>query len=81
MELCFPKALEPADYVITYSCQGQQVIQVRGLHRKRPSATCRAAHFGLKIRTGGLSFAMVEIPCEDQISGPRVFRVSELHEV
>jgi hypothetical protein len=68
-------------YVITYSFQGQQVIQVRGLHRKRPSATCRATHFRLKIQTDGLSFATVEIPCEDHISGPRVFRVSELHEV
>jgi hypothetical protein len=39
--------------VITYSCQGQQVIQVHSLHRKRPSATCKETHFGLKIQTKG----------------------------
>jgi hypothetical protein len=67
--------------VITYNFQGQQVVKVCGLHMKRPSATCRETHFRLKIQTRGLNFATVEISCEDHISGPRVFRVSELHEV
>jgi hypothetical protein len=42
--------------VITYSFQGQQVIQVHGLHRKCLSAACRATRFGHKIQTDGLSF-------------------------
>jgi hypothetical protein len=34
--------------VITYSCQGKKVIQVCGLHMKRPSA----ALFGFEILAG-----------------------------
>jgi hypothetical protein len=67
--------------VITYSFQGKQVVQVRGLHRKHPRETYRESHFRLKIQTSGLNFAMVEIPCEDRISDHRVFKVLEFHEV
>jgi len=38
-------SLETILCVITYSCQGQHVVQVHGLHRKHPSKTL----FGFEI--------------------------------
>jgi hypothetical protein len=52
----FAKWEEAIPLVITYNCQGKQVIQVCGLHRKRLSAVCRASHFRLKIQIDRLNF-------------------------
>jgi hypothetical protein len=54
------------------------------LHRKQPwaqSAVFRTVHFGLETQANRqVQFSTVEIPCEFQISSPRVFRIIKLHE-
>jgi hypothetical protein len=51
-----PSPVEPN--VTTYTCQGQQVIQAHGLHKKRQSAVFKAVHFGLEMKaTGEISFS------------------------
>jgi hypothetical protein len=50
-----PSPVEPN--AITYSCQGQHVVQVCGLHKKCQSASFRAVHFGLEMKeTDEISF-------------------------
>jgi alkylation response protein AidB-like acyl-CoA dehydrogenase len=71
-----PSPVEPN--VITYSCQGQQVVQVHGLHKKRQSTVFRAVHFGLEMQaTGEINFNDVDIPenIRSMVHGNQGFKI------